>query len=195
MEQSTDESTAGPTGGGDSNVGKWEGLYGGLAADHVLYGDNTTYQLAGDWIGDLSPVEDWGCGLANMRHFVRGEYRPLDGSRSAVPDVTIVDLATYRSEVPAITMRHVLEHDYRWAAILDNALASFTVRMALILFTPMVDETTEIGYTKEIGVPDLSFSFDDILRPVAELGISVRHETMRTGTWYGEETIFYLEKP
>lgn len=32
-------------------------------------------------------------------------------------------------------MRHILEHNYEWARILDNALASFTQRMAPILFT------------------------------------------------------------
>jgi hypothetical protein len=38
----------------------------------------------------------------------------------------VVDLAHYRSNVPGIFMRHILEHNYEWARILDNALASFT---------------------------------------------------------------------
>jgi hypothetical protein len=43
-------------------------------------------------------------------------------------------------------MRHILEHNYEWARVLDNALASFTQRMALILFTPERETTQEIAF-------------------------------------------------
>jgi hypothetical protein len=183
-----------PTDGG-SNVGRWEHLYSGLKPDHPLYGDSTTYKLGGEWLDGCKTVADWGCGLQNARHYILGEYIPLDGSRSGHEDTIIVDLAEYRGESEGIFMRHVLEHDYRWAKILDNALDSFTKRMALILFTPMAESTREIGFTEEMPCPDLSFSMEDILGPVRERKIAVRHENMPTGTWYHEETIFYLEKP
>ena len=54
-------------------------------------------------------------------------------------------------------MRHILEHNYEWARILDNALASFTERMALILFTPEQEVTEEIAFRSDVGVPDIAF--------------------------------------
>ena len=67
-----------------------------------------------------------------------------------------------RSTVPGIFMRHILEHNYEWARILDNALVSFTKRMALILFTPEQEVTQEIAFSSELGVPDIAFGLADI---------------------------------
>jgi hypothetical protein len=139
-------------------------------------------------------VEDWGCGLMMFRNFCRGEYVGIDGSESGANPV-IHDLAEYRSDTPGLHMRHVLEHDYRWADILDNALNSFTERMTLILFTPIKDETQDVGYTYEIDVPDIAFKESDIVKRFDTVpGISWTKEHLRTGTWYGEETLYYLEK-
>ena len=45
---------------------------------------------------------------------------------------------------------------------LDNALASFTERMALILFTPEQEATEEIAFRSDVGVPDIAFRLADI---------------------------------
>jgi len=74
----------------------------------------------------------------------------------------VVDLVAYRSHVPGVFMRHVLEHNDEWARILDNAVASFTERMALILFTPERAATEEIAFRPDIGVPDIAFRLADI---------------------------------
>ena len=62
--------------------------------------------------------------------------------RRAAPKLWI--FVQYRSSVPGIFMRHILEHNYEWARVLDSALASFTQRMALI--TPERATTQEIAF-------------------------------------------------
>jgi hypothetical protein len=88
-------------------------------------------------------------------------------------------------------MRHVLEHNpFDWRLILDNAVASFTKRMVLVLFTPTADLTILL---KDGDPPDASLSWLDLTARFD--GLSVGHERLITGTQYGVENIFYLEKP
>jgi hypothetical protein len=65
-------------------------------------------------------------------------YRGIDGIPSP-RCAEFVDLVQYRSSVPWIFMRHILEHNYEWARVLDNALASFTQRITLILAGQRLD--------------------------------------------------------
>ena len=88
-------------------------------------------------------------------------YRGIDGTASP-RCAEVVDLVEYRSTIPGLFMRHILEHNYEWARILDNALASFTERMALILFTPEQEATKEIAFRSDVGVPDIAFRLADI---------------------------------
>jgi len=68
-------------------------------------------------------------------------------------------------------MRHVLEHNYDWVRILDNALASFNERMVLILFTPERAATQQISFQPVVGVPDIAFRLADITdRPRGGVG-------------------------
>lgn len=177
-----------------SNLGKWDRWYYGLT-DPQPYGDTVTYQLAADWLKDCSMVEDWGAGKGWFSKFIDpGKYRGVDGSHSPFANI-IADLATYRSNVPGILMRHVIEHNYEWKAVLINALESFTERMVLVLFTPLADETHEIYYNTDPGVPDISFSESDLFHLFRLTGVSVsRTETVKNHTNYGGETIYYLEK-
>lgn len=90
------------------NTGLWNAVYRN-ATDERPYGQVTTYELGGWWLRDLF-VEDWGCGLGWFRRYVDGPgYRGVDGSWSRFAD-EIVDLEQYRSQVPGLFMRHVLEH-------------------------------------------------------------------------------------
>ena len=59
-------------------------------------------------------------------------------------------------------MRHVIEHNEAWGRILDNAVASFTERMVLILFTPERATTEAIAFHPDLGVPDIAFRLADL---------------------------------
>lgn len=176
---------------GHGNAGKWTDYYRDLSAPRP-YDDETTYQLAADFLSDVELVEDWGCGSGGFRPFCRVAYRGVDGSPSKFADV-VADLETYRSDVPAVMMRGVLEHNYRWRPILGNAIASFREKMCLVLFTPFAGTTREIGYDHDFGVPDIAFARDDIVAMLAPLEWS-SEENIATGTQYGVEQVFYLRK-
>jgi hypothetical protein len=151
--------------------------------------DDITYQLGADFIGELA-VEDWGCGLGWFRKFARGPYRGIDGSPSMYAD-DVVDLREYRSETPALYMRHVLEHNpFDWRLILDNAVASFTKRMVLVLFTPTSDLTILL---RDGDPPDVSLSWNDLTGRFGDL--NWHSQRLSTATQYSVENIFYLEKP
>lgn len=180
-----------------SNLGKWNKWYCMLQKNGPeAYGVSDTYQLGADWLQDCSVIEDWGCGKGWFSKFVpEYKYIGIDGSHSPFA-VRVVDLVNYQSNVPGIFMRHVIEHDYEWKTLLTNALNSFTERMVLILFTPMSDETHELTYHTDPGVPELSFSMNDILELIQLAGVSCQVEQYPFASGYddGKETVFYLEK-
>lgn len=182
--------------GTDTNLGKWDVWYRhDDGTEPGPYGDTPTYRMGADWLADCDLVEDWGCGKGWLRTLIASErYRGIDGSCSPHADL-IADLAKYRSRPPGIFMRHVLEHDYRWEQILDNALASFTHRMALILFTPLVDTTHDLEFEDPPGVPNLAFAKTDLTDRMRRAGVRYRAQTIKSATKYGVETIFRLEKP
>lgn len=167
------------------------------ATPQFPYGDETSYRkgvefLDGPWI-----IEDRGCGTAWARRFVkRGRYIGIDGSWSMHCD-QVADLRTYRSSADAVLMRHILEHSYDWKLILENALASFQRKFALILFTPFSNRTQVIQMSKVGGgdqqVPDLSFRKEDLLETIGSLPYT--EESLRTNTQYEVEHIFYISRP
>lgn len=176
-----------------SNVGKWDKWYENVKNPEP-YGDTETYKLGGEFLESCTTVEDWGCGKGWFRQFYKGNYVGLDGSHSKFAD-KIVDLAKYTSSVPGIYMRHVLEHNYEWEAILNNALDSFTERMCLVLFTPWPhDKTEQIAFVDSVGVPDMAFDSESILGPIASRGLKLFYQTIKSETFYGQETLFYIEK-
>lgn len=181
-----------------SNAGRWDAHYANVR-ERTPYADTETYRLGAEWLAECDLVADWGCGLGWLRNFVDGErYLGLDGSASDFAD-QVVDLAEHRADYAGVFMRHVIEHCHDWPKVLDNALASFTERMSLILFTPLVEDETrnlgdEPGYP---GVPCYSFKLDDLLERFKVAGVKpVTVEQLRTSAARGNmETIFYLEKP
>ena len=86
----------------------------------------------------------------------------------------------------------VLEHNHAWSKVLENAVASFTERMALIIFTPPATETHQIGYVEEIGVPDIAFAREDLEAHFD--GCTWTVDTLTTSTFYRTETVIYLER-
>lgn len=174
-----------------TNLGKWDRWFHGIEEPQAFGGDQT-YKLGAEFLEDCLLVEDWGSGKGWLtNHIERERYRGLDGSQTPYAD-EVVDLADYRSEVPGIFMRHVLEHDYRWEQILTNAVESFTERFVLVLFTPLSEKTHEIAFSKNPGVPDLSFSADDIVAHFK--GCEFQQEQVKTESQYGSETVFLVEK-
>ena len=175
-----------------TNVGKWTAWYQGLE-EPWPYGETTSYEIGAAWLADCALTEDWGCGAGWLRTVLPSDrYRGLDGTASPFCDA-VVDLVTYRSTVPGVFMRHVLEHNYGWAQILDNALASFTERMALILFTPERPVTEEIAFRPDVGVPDIAFRLAD-LTDRFPLDVTYAVHRIPSSTQYGAETILLLER-
>lgn len=178
-----------------SNVGKWDSWYGGLTADQLgayRYGETATYLMAAAFMVDMPEVEDWGCGTGGFKRFYRGRYIGVDGSKTLIA-TKIADLCTYRSNVDGIVIRHVLEHNYEWAKVLDNAVASFRRKLCLILFTPFVAETREMASNRAHGidVPDLAFRREDI---EARLGDHPRqlYASIPTSAGYGVENVYFV---
>jgi hypothetical protein len=175
-----------------ANVGKWAGWYHG-AEQPWPYGDTTSYEIGAAFLQPCARVEDWGCGAGWLRTLLPPDrYRGIDGTSSAFCD-EVVDLVTYRSQVPGIFMRHVLEHNDEWVRILDNALASFTERMALILFTPEQEATGRIAFDREVGVPDIAFRLADLTERFPP-DVSYTVQRIASATQYGAETILLLER-
>ncbi len=173
-------------------TGEWD-RWNGQVVVPSPYADTETYRIGADWLRDCARVEDWGCGRGWLRTLIPADrYFGVDGSVSPHADVTS-DLTAYRSVTPGLFMRHVLEHNDRWERILGNAVASFTERMALILFTPMADRTHTIAVNPDIGVPDISFAEADLLPHIGDT--LVERFDLVTAAQYGVETVYLLERP
>lgn len=117
---------------------QWSWLYVGGPPEPTPYRDDAvTYMRAGICLSGPGLVEEWGCATTWGKRFVGAPYRGIDGAEGIERwGATRADLRTYRSSVPKILMRHVLEHNWEWRDILQNALASYTERMVLIFFIP-----------------------------------------------------------
>lgn len=183
-----------------TNMGKWDSWYSGLKIEEPQnFGETTSYQIAAEWLQDCHQIADWGCGKGGFRSFVKPEqYIGFDGSQTPFAD-QIVDLATFQYQSEGVLLRHVIEHDYRWHDILRNAGASYTRRMVLVLFTPLI--LSEEIVVKEIdfqylgalgGVPDLSFSKAAIQEVLPDGLVGV--QLIKSITQYGGESIFLYER-
>jgi hypothetical protein len=160
------------------------------------YGDDTTYKLGAEFLKGLD-VEDWGCGPGRFRQFHAGLYWGVDGSPSPAASV-VQDLYQRLTQVPAIFMRHVLEHNRCWRRITLNAMCSFERRMVIVVFTPFsttVDQVlTEVPTHKKLKIPDISLCKTDFLKALVQDSVTCREEFVATGTRYGGESIFFLER-
>lgn len=172
----------------ENNTGKWPYKD---DTEQYPYGDETTYKLAAEFLDGHGDVEDWGCGVAwAKRFFQKSKYVGVDGTRSKWADV-VGDLRLVQSRPDCLLMRHVLEHNFDWRAILKNALASFQKRMVLVLFTPF-EETTKVLANNNIGVPDLALPKKELLELFG--GVGWKEQSLKTNTQYGAETVFFLER-
>lgn len=117
-----------------SNLGRWDPWYERLSAVEPYGPNELTYALGAEWLLPCARVEDWGCGKGWFKSRYRPDCVALDGSCTPFADV-VVDLASYRSDVDGVFMRHVLEHNEEWEAVLENALASCQ-RLFVAVYTP-----------------------------------------------------------
>lgn len=175
-----------------SNVGAWDRWYELLRHGPEPYSNSMTYALGAAWLRGLF-VSDWGCGKGWARQlYPPGLYRGVDGSHSPFADV-IADLADYHEPSEGIFMRHVIEHDLRWRRILTNALTAFTKRMTLVLFTPLVKQTHNLGWDTEPVVPNIAFALDDILDVADACHVESQHYPAG-GTIIGPEHVFEFHR-
>ena len=176
------------------SVGNWE-----YYKDHTepsQYGDKTTYIKAAEWLDGCGPVvQDWGCGTGwASRYFTKSRYVGVDGSWSRFADV-VADLRLYESSCDGILLRHVLEHDLDWLMILENAVRSFTKRLAIVFFIPL-EPATKFHSNEGNGAPILYVSRQGVMRALK--GLYVREEVvsdLELTYPFHKETILYVERP
>lgn len=178
---------------------KWNVWYKNLDVnkpDNFVNSDLTTFQKGYDFLKSCNKIEDWGCGSGGFKMFCPdNKYIGIDGSKTPFANIK-ADLTVYKSKVNGIFMRHILEHNYQWKSILENAIESFTEKMCLILFTPFSDVHKEIAHNLKHGidVPDLSFSKSDLLAIFSKHNVDCVIESLSTNTQYQVEHILYLSK-
>ena len=183
-----------------SRRGLWNKTYEG-DLPQMVYHDPSTAKAAGQFLNqhDIVSVEDWGCGFGGFQEYIGSHqnYIGLDGSQTQYA-AKIVDLENYMSSVDAIHMRHVLEHNPAWLAILKNAVNSFKKRMVLTIFTPFQAETSILRRYSNfnntgVEMVDIGFLKSDL----TDMFESVKWtsiENIKTRTQYDVEHIFFLEK-
>ncbi len=112
-------------------MNKWNDWYQKIDpknASSFVYGDTITYELGYNFLKNCKSIEDWGCGTGGFKRFIQKnddiKYIGIDGSITPFADIQ-QDLTIYKSKPEGIFMRHVLEHNYEWEKILNNACGSF----------------------------------------------------------------------
>ena len=162
----------------------WDRWYGRLLQPAGM-GAKTTYKRAIEFLDIGGTLEDWGGGTGYARQFVKkSDYILIDGSWSKFDD-KVVELEEYTSDADCILMRHVLEHNYGWEQILRNAVNSFQKKMALVIFTPLAEETCIISDAAS-RFPTHSFKCSDLTDLMSGI-VPIIQPVFK-------EHIFYLEK-
>lgn len=175
-------------------VGRWDPWYQSGERLAHCYGPSHTYEIARDWLEGLA-VEDWGCGYARFRDLHRGGYLGVDGSGPWADVIGDLRAKPTRAPRPGLLLRHVLEHNPDWEAILGHAIAHFTRRMVLVAFTP--DSATlaarPVGRVAELGVVDLALPHRVIDAAFAGCRVLDRSH-VATATGYSGETVWRAER-
>jgi hypothetical protein len=157
-----------------TNLCRWHDFY-EKASGPQRFGHDRSYRIAAAFLKDCATVQDWGCGACWLRQYVDDErYLGIDGSG---PHAQLwMDLVDYRSECQGICLRHVLEHNDDWRAILANALASFRKRMVIVLSTGLADHDVELSFDDRIGVPDIALSRSELALQLSKFSFTIIEE-------------------
>ena len=155
---------------------------------HPLYGALDTYERVAAWVRACPTVDDWGGGTGYLGTLLPAttRYRVIDGTVQ-VSEQVLADLTTFGESADGIVLRHVLELNTNWRAILSAAVRLFRRRMAVVTFTPDAFETGAVKVKS--GWPVFHFAPDD-LRTV--MGAHLVHEEWLYTTH--PERVFYLER-
>lgn len=181
-----------------SRMGMWDSFF-SASTETSSDVEDVTIRMAAAFLGvrEVRLVEDWGCGHSRTSQYLgkHQQYSGIDGSTSTSAG-QICALENLKSNADGILMRHVLEHNPNWEAILDNALSSFRIRMVLILFTPFQPTTRAISEYKNwagsgSSMWDIGFARDDITGRFRRLKWTSL-EGLPTNTQYGVEHMFFL---
>jgi hypothetical protein len=184
-----------------SNLGKWDSVYRDLPQEPgaFIYGDTCSYEMGAEQLKDCETVEDWGTGAGGFKRF-RPDAIGVDGSHTIHADV-VADLATHKTEVDGVFMRHVLEHNFEWKPILINAMKSARKVMVLVLFTPLSEGKTvkmegaaEENISFGVDVPTLSLSKEELFATISAWCFSFTVDRIASGTRYGEETVIVIQR-
>lgn len=167
-----------------SSAGRWDAVY--STGDRPHYGDTETYRLAADWLDGLH-VEDWGCGGAAYRDHHRGDYLGIDGSPGWCDEVD--DLATRITRTPGLMMRHVLEHNEDWRAILANAVMATDSRLVIVGFMPD-GHGQVVRVVEPHDVPEIAIPHDEIDFVLDLHHFTFTRSTHPTGLPNGPETMW-----
>lgn len=183
--------------GSSTVLGKWSGW---KDTEPIQLGSLKSYQDMVTWLDGYGDIADWGGGTGFAQYFVKqSRYCVLDGSISKLSHV-LIDLAHCDVSSECIMLRHVLEHNYNWQAILRNVVKNFTRRAAVAISTPLLLGPTtfdheESGFLGSVGesVPVLHLCRFEVL---SIIGPFLHHTDFRgrVSPAVPDETIFYLEK-
>lgn len=147
---------------------RWD--YAGLG--QVQYGDESSYQAAANWLDWPGwTVEDWGCGCAYAKRFFHhAKYIGIDGSQNDYADICRVELDCRFSEPNGLLMRHVLDHNENWRAVLNRAANCCQNRMVLVFFIAWGQTTKILDWTsdpKYPDIPNIQFRREDIFEELS----------------------------
>lgn len=185
-----------------SNINKWDEWHKDISNNtqdsSYKYGDTETYQIAANFLSDCKTIEDWGVGAGGFLIY-SPEAIGIDGSDTPFATKKFIDLCDYETKVEGIHIRHILEHNYEWDRILENALKSATKKICLTLFIPLNDGDTTIEKAHNlkhgVDVPDLSISKDKFDEILLKYNPSIVETiTLETNTGYSTEIVYKITK-
>ena len=160
------------------------------AQDPRAFGEALTYAIAASYLRGCAEVHDWGCGTGYLRGYVpEGQpYLGIDGTRTQWANV-VTDLTDWKTPAEGVVLRHVLEHNPAWRTVLQNAVRSTRVRLAVIFFVPLCEGSAEQDMTPWGPYRNLALPGDGVVEIIErELHIEA-HYTIATDTEFGSETM------
>ena len=175
-----------------SNIDKWKKSHEGRM-DIKMYGSSMTYELAAEFLDDCDTIEDWGSGRGGLTLFRKKSIVGVDGTKTPFVDV-IADLCEYTSDADGILIRHVLEHNWDWRKILENAIESFRKKLCVVLFIPLSDKGTyNVEQVKGVDIPNLSICKNEFIDCLGTLEWE-KTDRLHTDANYRNEHVFYIIK-
>lgn len=158
-----------------------------------VYGTEITYRLTAKWLAPCVEVADWGGGGGHFSTYLKKgqRYTRIDGTaQPGVGTFVLADLATYHVPSDGILLRHVVDMTHDWRRVLDNALAAFRQRLAVVTWTPFADQTVVAGVKR--GWPILNFNESELRAAIGDVLVYVdtAHDPQRK--LY--EHVYYCEK-